>query len=327
MLRLERDVGGVRGLSLLHDAFSEAVEEQLFAVAHGDPTLPRAQGATAVHTQTPWKDTMNRRFTDFFYPPTWPDDFWRIITCARTQGLSRMPIVAPNFVCGLAYPVGTRIGAHFDPVGTLGDQIIGVSLGRECQMYLTEPQKNGGRKITFQLPRRSIYLFEDDARYGWMHGTLQLEEGGALPPAWNPAGERRSLLFRTTTRWAQLALRERLPHALGGVAAVAACTDASIEERIARMARSETRQPAAKSAEQTKKDKSYAVGLAGLPWRLSFQEGIHEVKREGQQAGGRDLAQGLGQRKPEAGGGGKRKRTSRVRGVPVRRYAVEVTDS
>ena len=235
MLRLERDVGGVRGLSLLHDAFSEAVEEQLFAVAHGDPTLPRAQGATAVHTQTPWKDTMNRRFTDFFYPPTWPDDFWRIITCARTQGLSRMPIVAPNFVCGLAYPVGTRIGAHFDPVGTLGDQIIGVSLGRECQMYLTEPQKNGGRKITFQLPRRSIYLFEDDARYGWMHGTLQLEEGGALPPAWNPAGERRSLLFRTTTRWAQLALRERLPHALGGVAAVAACTDASIEERIARM--------------------------------------------------------------------------------------------
>ena len=80
---LERDVGGVSGLSILHEAFSEAVERRLFALAEGDPRKPRTEGATAVHTSTPWGDTMGRRFTDFFYPPKWPADFWRLITAVR----------------------------------------------------------------------------------------------------------------------------------------------------------------------------------------------------------------------------------------------------
>jgi len=72
------------------------------------------------------------------------------------------------------YEPGQGIRPHFDRKDYFDNTIIGVSLGSDCVMEFT-PQENkkentGKEKVYVYMPRRSLYVIEDDARYEWLHG-------------------------------------------------------------------------------------------------------------------------------------------------------------
>jgi len=72
------------------------------------------------------------------------------------------------------YTPGQGIRPHFDRKDYFDNTIIGVSLGSDCVMEFT-PQENkkeniGKEKVYVYMPKRSLYVIEDDARYEWLHG-------------------------------------------------------------------------------------------------------------------------------------------------------------
>ena len=65
------------------------------------------------------------------------------------------------------YLPGQGIRPHFDRKDYFDNTIIGISLGSDCVMEFTSPDK---QKVNVYIPRRSLYVLEDDARYEWLHG-------------------------------------------------------------------------------------------------------------------------------------------------------------
>jgi len=83
------------------------------------------------------------------------------------------------------YTPGQGIRPHFDRKDYFDNTIVGVSLGSDCVMEFTPPDKSGKEKQYVYMPRRSLYVIEDDARYEWLHGipgrkTDKLNEGKVL---------------------------------------------------------------------------------------------------------------------------------------------------
>jgi len=220
MQRVVHDLGGVPGLHIVYEAFDESVEQKLFELAAGRPR------------QMPWKTTIERRYTSWFGPSRYPEDFWRLINAVRDVGLTSQPLVLPNSVTAVAYPLGSRIGVHYDAAAKLGDVLMGVTTGSDGNMYMTQDSKFGRGKVTFCVPRRSIYVMENEARYCWRHG-LTAQGRSAGEPAWNATAERRSFIFRQTMTWSKHVLRHQLFYALGGTAG---CT-AEAESRLAKLVR------------------------------------------------------------------------------------------
>ncbi|AGF85673.1 oxygenase superfamily protein [Moumouvirus goulette] len=67
------------------------------------------------------------------------------------------------------YKPGEGLRPHFDRKDYYKNVIIGISLGSGVTMefYRDKPEKE---KKKIYIPRRSIYILKDDARYLWKHG-------------------------------------------------------------------------------------------------------------------------------------------------------------
>ncbi|KAI0751149.1 hypothetical protein C8Q80DRAFT_1155752 [Daedaleopsis nitida] len=86
------------------------------------------------------------------------------------------PPRARQAIINLYWP-GEGITPHVDLLDRYGDGIIGVSLGSGCAMQFAKVQDNatvsgGGLEedCALYLPKGSVLVMTDDARYGWTHG-------------------------------------------------------------------------------------------------------------------------------------------------------------
>ena len=76
----------------------------------------------------------------------------------------------PDQVIINEYVPGKGIKPHKDR-NYFENQICGVNLGSGCIMRFIKT--NGGEVIDIEIPRRSLYVMQDEARYKWQH---------AIPP-------------------------------------------------------------------------------------------------------------------------------------------------
>lgn len=94
------------------------------------------------------------------------------------------------------YKRNQNISKHIDAPRTFGPVIVSVSLGEDTNIIF----KKFNETLTLFVPRRSILIMKDEARYNWTHeipkcATVTLENGEKV----QKSGEYRrvSLTFRT----------------------------------------------------------------------------------------------------------------------------------
>lgn len=79
-------------------------------------------------------------------------------------------IKQPDQVIINEYSPGQGIRPHKDR-NYFDDQICGVNLGSGCVMRFSK--NSGGEVVDVEIPKRSLYVMQDEARYKWKH---------AIPP-------------------------------------------------------------------------------------------------------------------------------------------------
>ena len=75
----------------------------------------------------------------------------------------------PDQVIINEYFPGQGIKPHKDR-NYFDNQICGVNLGSDCVMRFIK--MNGGDVVDIWIPRRSVYVIQDEARYTWKHSIL-----------------------------------------------------------------------------------------------------------------------------------------------------------
>ncbi|BCS83609.1 2OG-Fe(II) oxygenase superfamily protein [Cotonvirus japonicus] len=92
------------------------------------------------------------------------------------------------------YEPGQGLRPHFDRKDYYKNTIVGVSLGSGITMDFYRGGKLPEKKSLY-LPRRSVYVLKDDARYIWKHGIpprkYDIVDGKEIP-----RGTRISITFR-----------------------------------------------------------------------------------------------------------------------------------
>lgn len=161
MVRIIRDVGGIRGLHIALDAFSEEAERRLFVSSsvHLPPEVnmqyrnSNAGGPTRNGTHThphDWHDAEIFRVCNVvrdsgLVPDYLPPDYVcasRALCCVpRARKLiihaSRAPLRARMSQCfAISYPAGcSGFKEHFDSRYKWGETVVGVTLGRAATLY------------------------------------------------------------------------------------------------------------------------------------------------------------------------------------------------
>lgn len=103
----------------------------------------------------------------------------------RVASFMNLPAEKIGEVLITHYPAGAAIGWHRD-APPFGDAVAGISLLSDCTMKFRRKVADGEYEIfKLPLPRRSAYLFADDARWKWEHTISQHK------------AERYSITFRT----------------------------------------------------------------------------------------------------------------------------------
>ena len=215
MVRIVRDAGGVPGLHVAYDCFTEEVEERLFLSGDETSFFQHALGGPATATATRTGNAPR-------HPMSWPADYTRVCNLIRDCGL--VPdLVPPDYCLPLLYPPGAGFALHFDSRYRWAEVIVGVSLGQDGEMMFLPTKDDdkaalaaraGGKTKTarVKLPRRSIYVMSGPSRLDWKHGIVQ-QKPAEPPPSWNPHNLRKSLTFRSTKVFSDVyferALRQR----------------------------------------------------------------------------------------------------------------------
>jgi alkylated DNA repair dioxygenase AlkB len=79
----------------------------------------------------------------------------------------------PDQVIINEYTPGQKISAHTDDINIFGPQIASLSLGCDATMFFSYK----GTKISVFLPKNSLAILEDDARYKWKHELKPITGG------------------------------------------------------------------------------------------------------------------------------------------------------
>jgi len=246
-MTLIRDAGGVSGLHVLLDAFTEDVERRIFQTGE-----PLNQPEQVNHEY-------GKRLGCHLGPEGFDavPDLHRVCNAIRDSGL--FPgLVEPDYCFAITYPGpsadggGAEFQVHLDSRYRWGETVCGVTMGQGCLMRfqaLTDAVKRrgppagpspgsllqwtvvetaGGFSVDVQLPRRSIYVMSGAVRTEWKHGIRKLSTKNLAPfpppPAWNTFGMRRSLTLRPTKAYSDACLEQQLREAPGDAALQARLT-------------------------------------------------------------------------------------------------------
>jgi len=219
-VRIIRNAGGVPGLMVALNVFSEEVEKRVF------------EDGNLFHNETNLNEGNDKKKKHFVTSPfDWNEDIFSICNLVSDSGLW-CEYFTPDYLLGLTYPIGAGFQAHHDSRHRWGETVVGVTLGQGGTMYFTSPK--GERKakeieenyindlgkasirikeyensyaVELDLPRRSMYIMTGEARLNFKHGLrTQKSKGFASPPDWNPNNYRRSLTLRHTKCFSDICL-------------------------------------------------------------------------------------------------------------------------
>ena len=158
----------IPGLTIINDIFSEKQEEDLIKWIN----------------ENDWNNDLNRFTQQFGYKydykskktlektleiPKELREIRRNIMELFSDDISRRP----NQVIINRYLPGEGISEHVDSKLHFTDYIVAISLGSQCYMTFRKKtwsdDKDEETKYDILLPRRSIILMKNDARYNWSH--------------------------------------------------------------------------------------------------------------------------------------------------------------
>lgn len=207
-----RNVGGIKGLSVAYNLFSETAEADFFSTP-----LPNKR-----------EDNSGRAGELSTYEPSlFPTSMWPALNAVRDSGLCA-EMLDPDYVFALAYGRRDSFHAHFDSRYRWGEHVVGICLGAPAEIcfYESTLSHHAGndlaalaaagtvRAIRIILPRRSAYSMADDSRTKWQHSVQRVgyDAFGKLEtvPSWNILSERRSWTFRATKVYGLESLRRSL---------------------------------------------------------------------------------------------------------------------
>lgn len=109
-------------------------------------------------------DYKARMIHDDSYLGPLPDWMGFLIRRLRNYGIFSEPA---NQAIINEYQPGQGIAAHVDCIPCFTDTIASLSLTSDCQMEFSHPESR--RKMTMTLPRSSLLILQEDARYRWRH--------------------------------------------------------------------------------------------------------------------------------------------------------------
>ena len=220
--RIIENAGGVPGLMVALNAFTEDVEQRLFeeqSLYLSDFTLdPR--------------DKKKRRSLPTL-PMSWSQDVFSLCNLVSDSGLWS-DYFTPDYCLGLTYPPGASFQSHFDSRHRWGETVVGATLGQCGTLYFTPPKQShfnrpfiqenflndkgqpairikdytlGNFAIELDLPRRSIYVMTGQSRFDFKHGLRTQNPANFAPPShWNPNNLRRCLTLRHTKCFSDISL-------------------------------------------------------------------------------------------------------------------------
>lgn len=217
MVRITRNVGGIEGLHLATDCFTEEVERRIFTSI--DESGYRSG-----------KRTWGGQPTGLIrWPHDWPEDYIKLTNLIRDCGLL-LDYVPPDYCLRLMYPPKAGFQLHHDSQYRWGEVIVGINLGQEGEIMFTPDKPDDafdhaaftsefaskaagvGKSMRIKLPRRSIYVMSGPSRYVYKHGIAQQKPTQA-PPSWNKLNMRKSLTFRSTKVFSDVYLERQLKKA------------------------------------------------------------------------------------------------------------------
>jgi len=170
LLKKERVyIDQVPGLSIIQDYITPSEEDYLFKKLD---KLPWVVDFSRKLQYYGYRNEREKPYDLVPIPQQIPDCLSSIIDQVVEENLIYK---RPEQVIINDYLPGQGIRPHFDRKDYFDNTIIGISLGSDCVMEFTPPdtketKENRKEKINVLLPRRSLYIIEDDARYKWQHG-------------------------------------------------------------------------------------------------------------------------------------------------------------
>ena len=189
MVRITRNVGGIEGLHLATDCFTEEVERRIFT------SIDESGYQSGKRTWGGQPTGLIR------WPYDWPQDYIKLNNLIRDCGL--LPdYVPPDYCLRLMYPPKAGFQFHHDSQYRWGEVIVGINLGQEGTMMFTPDKPEDafdhaaftsefaskavgvGKSMRIKLPRRSIYVMSGKSRYVYKHGIAQ-QKPQMAPPSWN----------------------------------------------------------------------------------------------------------------------------------------------
>ena len=203
MVQIHRNVGGIEGLHLATDCFTEEVERRIFTSIDesGYQSGKRSHGGQPTGLVR--------------WPYDWPTDYIKLVNLIRDVGLLPNYYVPPDYCLRLMYPPKAGFQFHHDSKYRWGEVIVGVNLGQEGIMMFTPDNREDAfdeaafaseyasklagvnKSMKVKLPRRSVYVMSGPSRYVYKHGIAQ-QKPTEVPPSWNTLNMRKSLTFRST---------------------------------------------------------------------------------------------------------------------------------
>lgn len=225
MVKIIHNVGGLQGLDVALDVFSEEMERQIFE----SRVLFRF---TPQEASSSFGKRRNGHITGPFLH-NWDADAWRAANLVGECFPERY--VPPDYCLALSYPQGAEFKQHYDSRYRWGECVACVCLGQACVMYFiqekgapldpewkdvgglqveTKRYPSGKMCVEVTMPRRCVYIFHGPARMDWKHG-IRMQTADRLasfppPSTWNPWNLRRSLTLRTHKAYSDAYLQHQL---------------------------------------------------------------------------------------------------------------------
>ena len=236
--RQHYDVGGVPGLHVVTNFFTEEVERRLFT------------NAALFHSTRDSASFGKQRHSTYSGGGGFlPDDCVGIMNGVVDSHFFPELIMQPSYVLPWTYGPGAAFKEHWDSRYSWGETVMGINLGAGCVMSFhpqgalksmappasTDTGAGGGHdrlrtevvvgaksfRIEVYLPPRSIYIMSGPSRVDWKHGILANTEArrASFPPlpSWNRETRfRRSITLRVQKFFSDDVLRRLLERAAPG---------------------------------------------------------------------------------------------------------------
>lgn len=154
----------VPGLKLYRDFISASLEEELIAEIDAQPWVVDYDRRLQYYG---YRNELEKPYDLVKFPVPIPRKIYRLAEEIVEKNILDQQ---PDQVIINEYSPGQGIRPHKDR-NYFDNQICGINLGSGCVMKFIKIK--GGDVVDVEIPRRSLYVMQDEARYKWNH---------AIPP-------------------------------------------------------------------------------------------------------------------------------------------------